>query len=173
MSEAAPIGPIVPSPNPASPTPGSCSVRLATREDLPAIAVAVCALLLELGGEPSPQPALHEAARALLDEPRAGALLVADADGVVVGFLGASWQLAVRVPGRYGLIQELWVHPDWRSRALGGELISALCELALESGIERIEVGLPGERFAQLEATEAFYRVNGFATLGTRMRRLL
>jgi branched-chain amino acid aminotransferase len=157
-----------------SPTPAGCSVRLATREDLPAIAVAVCELVLELGGKPSPQPALHDAARALLEEPRTGALLVADADGgVVVGFLGASWLSAVRIPGRYGLIQELWVHPDWRSRTIGGELIAALCELAHEHGIERIEVGLPGERFARVEATEAFYRANGFAAIGSRMRRLL
>ena len=158
-----------------SQSPARCSVRPATHEDLPAIAVAVCTLLLELGGKPAPQPALHEAARGLLEEPRAGALLVADADtgGGVVGFLGASWLSAVRVPGRYGLIQELWVHADWRSRKIGGELVSALCELALETGIERIEVGLPGDGFARLPSTDAFYRANGFDAIGTRMRRLL
>ncbi len=35
-----------------------------------AIAVAVCELLLELGGQPPPQARLQEAARALLEQPR-------------------------------------------------------------------------------------------------------
>lgn len=148
-------------------------VRAATHEDLPAIAVAVCSLLLELGGAPPSQPALQQAARLVLEDPRAGALLVAEADGVLVGFLGASWQLAVRVPGRYGLIQELWTHTDWRERGVGAALIAALCELARAGGVERIEVGLPGERFAGRAATERFYEANGFAAIGTRMRRLL
>lgn len=148
-------------------------MRLATHEDLPAIAVAVCSLLLELGGEPAPQRSLREAARELLEEPGDGALLVAD-DGVsIVGFLGVSWLSAVRIPGRYGLIQELWVHPDWRGRALGGELLALLRELASERGVARIEVGLPSERFATLALTEAFYRANGFTTIGARMRSLL
>jgi GNAT superfamily N-acetyltransferase len=148
-------------------------VRGATYEDLPAIAVAACALLLELGAQPPPQARMQAQARALLEEPRAGTLLVADADSQLVGFLGVSWQSAIRIPGRYGLIQELWVHSDWRSRAIGGELLSALSELARTLGIERIEVGLPSERFARLAATESFYADNGFTTIGTRMRRLV
>ena len=157
----------------SSRTPPSCSVRPATHEDVHAIAVAVCELVLELGGDPPSQPAMHNAARALVEETRAGALLVADADGRVIGVLGASWQIAVHAPGLYGLIQELWVHPDSRDQAIGRELVSALCELARGRGVERIEVGLPGEHFAQVTATEAFYIANGFTAIGARMRRQL
>ncbi len=154
-------------------TPVSCRVRGATYEDLPAIAVAVCGLLVELGAKAPPQARLQAAARALLDEPRAGALLVADAGSQLVGLLGVSWQSAMRIPGRYGLIQELWVHTDWRGREIGSELLSALSELARDQGIERIEVGLPGEGFERLAATHSFYASNDFAAIGTRMRRLL
>lgn len=149
------------------------SVRVATADDAPAVASAVEELLIELGGErPSPS-ALQESARNLAVNPDTGALLVAEHDGAIVGVLAASWQYAIHVPGRYGTIQDLWVHPDWRSRALGRELILALVRRATESGIPRLEVGLPQESFKRLDATERFYRENGFTPLGPRMRRLI
>ncbi len=162
-------------------TPGlSWCVRPATHEDVPTVVEAVQELLRELGGTPPPTLAMQVAARALLDSPQAGALLVMEADGTmadagdnraIVGLLGVSWQSAIHVPGRYALIQDLWVHPLWRGKAIGRELLRRLFALAREQQIARVEVGLPPERFAGLAATEAFYLENGFAPLGTRMLR--
>jgi branched-chain amino acid aminotransferase len=149
------------------------SVRTATVDDAPAVASAVEALLIELGGERPPTAALEEGARRLAEDPSAGALLVAEDEGRVVGILAASWQYAIHVPGRYGTIQDLWVHPDWRSRALGRDLVLALVRQAADVGVPRLEVGLPQESFAGLGATERFYRENDFTPLGPRMRRLL
>jgi branched-chain amino acid aminotransferase len=146
---------------------------VATADDAPAVANAVESLLIELGGERPSATDLRDAARALATEPDSGALLVAEDDGEIVGVLAASWQHAIHVPGRYGTIQDLWVHPEWRSRELGRELILALVRRAAEAGVPRLEVGLPQESFAQLDATERFYRDNGFTPLGPRMRRLL
>jgi len=149
------------------------NVRAATADDAAAVARAVEELLIELGGERPSATALEEAVRRLAEDPDAGALLVAEDDGEVVGVLAASWQYAIHVPGRYGTIQDLWVHPDWRSRSLGRELIMALVREASEAGVPRLEVGLPQESFANLGATERFYRENDFQPLGPRMRRLL
>ena len=149
------------------------SVRAATVDDAPAVASAVEALLIELGGERPSSTDLQEAARRLADEPSSGALLVAEDEGAIVGVLAASWQYAIHVPGRYGTIQDLWVHPEWRSRALGRELVLALVRKAADAGVPRLEVGLPQESFAGLGATERFYRENDFTPLGPRMRRLL
>ncbi len=149
------------------------SVRAATVDDAPAVASAVEALLIELGGERPSATALEEGARRLAEDPSAGALLVAEDEGSIVGVLAASWQYAIHVPGRYGTIQDLWVHPEWRSRALGRELVLALVRHAGEAGVPRLEVGLPQESFAGLGATERFYRENDFTPLGPRMRRLL
>ncbi|MGH2854974.1 MAG: GNAT family N-acetyltransferase [Solirubrobacteraceae bacterium] len=91
----------------------------------------------------------------------------------VIGVLGVSWQTAIHAAGPYVLIQDLWVHPDWRGRGVGGGLLEALYALAHEREITRAEVGLPPARFAGLPATEAFYRDQGFAPLGARMRRVL
>jgi GNAT superfamily N-acetyltransferase len=148
-------------------------VRAALAADAPTIAEAVRELLFELGGTPASSAAIEGAALALMDDGRSGALLVAQAGAALVGVLGASWQCALHVPGRYALIQDLWVHPSWRGKAIGGELLSAVFALAHELQMTRIEVGLPRERFAGLEATAAFYRDNGFEPLGARMRRTL
>lgn len=155
------------------PEQASWRIRRASASDASAVAVAVRELLIELGAKPAPTERIEQAARALVDEPEAGTVLLADAQGEVVGVLGVSWQSAIRVPGRYGLIQELWVRPGWRSRAVGAELLEALCELARAQGVTRIEVGLPGEGFSHLAATEAFYLNNDFKRNGVRMRRQL
>jgi GNAT superfamily N-acetyltransferase len=152
---------------------GSASwrVRRATHRDVAAAAAAVAQLLRELGSTPPPLPAMETAARGLLGDPSAGALFVAEGDSAIIGVLAASWQSAMHVPGHYALIQDLWVHPAWRSGGVGAGLLEGLFELAQERGLARVEVGLPGERFAGLVATEAFYRANGFTPLGLRMRK--
>jgi branched-chain amino acid aminotransferase len=151
------------------------SVREAAAEDAVAVAAGVAQLLVELsGGGPAPTE-LEDATRELARDRGAGALLVAEAGGEdgIVGVLAASWQHAIHVPGRYATIQDLWVHPDWRSRAVGHGLVDAFCDLARREGAKRIEVGLPRESFKSIGATEAFYLANGFEHLGPRMRRKL
>jgi branched-chain amino acid aminotransferase len=150
-------------------------VREATEADAPAVAAAVAELLVELSGGGPDAAELEEASRTLSGDKGEGTLLVAEVggEGRVVGVLAASWQHAIHVPGRYGTIQDLWVHPDWRSRAIGRDLIDAYCEIAREEGAKRLEVGLPRESFERIAATEAFYRANGFEHLGPRMRRKL
>jgi para-aminobenzoate synthetase len=148
-------------------------VRLAGVQDAAAVAAAVRELLLELSGEAPAPAALERAARAVLEDPSAGAVLVASEGERLLGVLTVSWQIAIHVPGRYALIQDLWVAPDRRGSAIGGELLRALFELAMEREIVRVEVGLPSERFAGLPATEAFYLSNGFSHLGPRMRQVL
>jgi len=154
---------------------GGWRVREAVEGDAGAIAAAVAELLVELSGGGPPAAELEEATKELAGSRETGTLLVAQAGGEdgIVGVLAASWQHAIHVPGRYGTIQDLWVHPEWRSRAIGHDLIEAFLEIAREEGASRIEVGLPRESFAKIGATEAFYRRNGFEHLGPRMRRKL
>jgi GNAT superfamily N-acetyltransferase len=148
-------------------------VRRAVREDVAAVAAAVRELLAELDGTPSAAGAMQAATRTLIDSPWAGTVLVAEAEHELVGVLAASWQMAIHVPGSYALIQDLWVRPDWRERAVGASLLRELFELARSRSLQRVEVGLPRESFARFAATEAFYLGNGFAPNGPRMRRLL
>jgi GNAT superfamily N-acetyltransferase len=170
MSEAAPTEAAAPQRAAAG-----ARVREASAGDVPAVAAAIAELLIELGGEGPSANALEEATRKLAGNRGVGALLVAEAAGgdAIVGVLAASWQYAIHVPGRYGTIQDLWVHEDWRSKAIGRDLLEAFFDLAREEGAKRVEVGLPRDDFAKLGATEAFYLANGFVPLGPRMRRIL
>ena len=149
----------------------SWRVRDAVHADVPAVAAAVGQLLVELGGRPAAQATLEKTVRAVIDAPEEGAVLVAENEGEIVGMVGVSWQIAIRIPGRYGLIQELWVDPEWRYRTIGADLIVALCEFTRQRGVTRLEVGLPSERFPHVTATESFYQNNGFSPIGLRMRR--
>jgi len=152
-----------------------CKVREATEADVAAVAAAIGELLVELSGGGPATGELEAASAELVRDRGMGALLVAEAGGEdgIVGVLAASWQHAIHVPGRYGTIQDLWVDPQWRGRAVGHDLVEAFCALARQEGAQRIEVGLPREDFERIAATEAFYRANGFEHLGPRMRRKL
>jgi branched-chain amino acid aminotransferase len=148
-------------------------VDRASPADAAGVVIAAQELLLELGAKPPAATCLERIVRELIGDRDAGAVLVARAaDGEVRGMLAASWQIAIH-SGEYAAIQDLWVHPAWRSRSLGRELVAALVEICRERAIGRIEVGLPRVGFRALGATEAFYLDNGFEALGPRMRRVL
>lgn len=149
------------------------TVREAGADDIEAVATAVEALLLELGGRRPERSELEAEVRAHLDDPDGASVLIAEADGDIVGVLSASWQRAIHVPGAYATIQDLWVDEAWRSRGVGAELVEAIASQARRRGVSRLEVGLPRETFAAIASTESFYRRNGFEHLGPRMRRLL
>jgi GNAT superfamily N-acetyltransferase len=157
----------------SEPVATQSTVRQADDGDVEGVATAVASLLGELGGR-MPAPAEMEAeVQALLDDPQGGSVLIAEADGKIVGVLTASWQRAIHVPGVYATVQDLWVDEDWRSRGVGAELVEAIASQARTRGVSRLEVGLPRETFAAIASTESFYERNGFEHLGPRMRRLL
>jgi GNAT superfamily N-acetyltransferase len=149
------------------------TIRPAGDGDVAAVALAVEALLLELGGRRPAREELEAEIRAALEDPGVGAILVAEAGAALVGVLSASWQRALHVPGRYATIQDLWVDPEWRSHRVGAALVDELVALCGKQGVARVEVGLPRESFDAIRATEAFYLGNGFEHLGPRMRRLI
>ena len=157
----------------SDPAAAESTVREAGAADVEVVASAVESLLLELGGRQPERSILETEVRALLDDPEGGSVLIAEADGDVVGVLSASWQRAIHVPGIYATIQDLWVDEAWRSRGVGAELVEAIASQARTRGVGRLEVGLPRETFAAIASTESFYRRNGFEHLGPRMRRLL
>jgi GNAT superfamily N-acetyltransferase len=149
------------------------TVRQADDGDVEGVTTAVESLLAELGGRMPSRAEMEAEVQALLDDPQGGSVLLAEADGEIVGVLTASWQRAIHVPGVYGTVQDLWVDEAWRSRGVGAELVEAIASQARTRGVSRLEVGLPRETFAAIASTQSFYRRNGFEHLGPRMRRLL
>ncbi|MBS1888908.1 MAG: GNAT family N-acetyltransferase [Actinobacteria bacterium] len=182
-------GPVVDIPA-AEPGEGGWDIRPARTDDVPAVAAAVAALLAELGGTPPPRTAIEAEARAHIEDPSLGIVLVAQlapdpaapavslqkpADRAgnceLVGVLAASWARAIQVAGRLLTIEVLWTRREWRDRGVGAALVEALAAAAAAAGAGRVEVGLPRESFPALRPTERFYLANGFERLGPRMRR--
>lgn len=157
----------------SEPVATQAAVREAGAGDVEGVATAVASLLAELGGRTPTRAEMEAEVQALLDDPQGGSVLIAEADGEIVGVLTASWQRAIHVPGVYATVQDLWVDEDWRSRGVGAELVEAIASQARTRGVSRLEVGLPRETFAAIASTESFYKRNGFEHLGPRMRRLL
>ncbi len=176
----------------AEPGVGGWQVRPGRTEDIPAVADAVAALLAELGGNPPPRAAIEAEARAHIEDPSLGIVLVAGpgpgsssqksphsgekcelagGDGELVGVLTASWARAIQVAGRLLTIEVLWTRRESRDQGVGAALVEALALAAAAEGAGRVEVGLPRESFPALRATERFYLANGFERLGPRMRR--
>ncbi len=119
----------------SDPVATESTVREAGAGDVEAVATAVEALLVELGGRCPERPVLETEVRALLDDPAGGSVLIAEADGEIVGLLSASWQRAIHVPGVYATIQDLWVDEAWRSRGVGAELVEAIASQARTRGV--------------------------------------
>jgi GNAT superfamily N-acetyltransferase len=185
MTEAVTQGPAV------GPGESGWEIRPARTEDVPAVAAAVAALLVELGGTTPPRAAIEAEACAHIEDPSLGIVLVAIITGVssqkfadsaenyelvgegaeLVGALTASWARAIQVAGRLLTIEVLWTRREWRDRGVGTGLVEALAVAAAAEGAGRVEVGLPRESFTALRATERFYLANGFERLGPRMRR--
>ena len=155
------------------PAAAQATVREAGAADVEGVATAVESLLGELGGRMPSRTEMEAEVQALLDDPQGGSVLIAEADGKIVGVLTASWQRAIHVPGVYATIQDLWVEEAWRSRGVGAELVEAIASQARTRGVSRLEVGLPRETFAAIASTQSFYERTGFEHLGPRMRRLL
>jgi GNAT superfamily N-acetyltransferase len=152
---------------------GELIVRRAATEDADFVVDAVSTLLVELLSEPPDREEMLTAAHELISSHDSGVVLLAEAERVVVGMLAASWQIAIHAPGSYALIQDLWVSPGWRSKAVGRAMLDMLHMLACDLHLARIEVGLPQEKFAALNRTVAFYSANGFEPTGDRLRRRL
>ncbi|HEY2480141.1 MAG TPA: GNAT family N-acetyltransferase [Solirubrobacterales bacterium] len=146
-------------------------VRPARTEDAPAVARGVDELLVELGGTPPARAAIEAEARAHIEDPSLGIVLVAATGAELVGVLTASWARAIQVAGRLLTIEVLWTRREWRDRGVGAALVEELAAAAAAEGAGRVEVGLPREGFEALRATERFYLANGFERLGPRMRR--
>jgi GNAT superfamily N-acetyltransferase len=157
----------------SDPATQQATIREGSTGDVEGVAAAVASLLAELGGRAPSRAEMEAEVQALLDDPQGGSVLIAEADGEIVGVLTASWQRAIHVPGVYATIQDLWVDEGWRSRGVGAELVEAIASQARTRGVSRLEVGLPRETFAAIASTESFYKRSGFEHLGPRMRRLL
>lgn len=123
-------------------------------------------LLAQLFGEERP---VTEDQRALFRELCAserGAILVAVEDGVVLGVITFSYNLAIRYGGIYSQIEELVVDEAARGKQVGAALVLACIATSREHGCK--EIGLYPR-----EGNRPFYEKYGFTYAGVELRQPL
>jgi GNAT superfamily N-acetyltransferase len=96
------------------------------------------------------------------------AFLAWSATGQPVGVATLTEAFAAYAQGWYGIISELYVLPEYRSRKIGHHLLQAVKRHAKERAWKRVDVTAPPE--PRWQRTVAFYEENGFVFTGPKMR---
>ena len=147
------------------------SVIQADPAQIPAVLRLVGRLLVELADDPAEfagwdasqvEPILRESGD------RFAAFLAVGHDGEPVGVATLTEAVAAYAQGRYGIISELYVAPDYRSRGVGKLLLDAVAAFGRRRGWRRVDVTAPPE--ARWVRTVEFYQQNGFVFTGPKLR---
>jgi len=146
------------------------TIRRSLPEDSGVVANLVCRLLAELSGEALQNPELYAAVSSdLLNRENNYTVFIASTEsGECVGMISIGESRAIYSLGKFGIIHELYVEPNFRSKDIGGRLIQVAVEHARESGWSRLEVGTPDAE--DWQRTVKFYRRKGFEGSGLKLK---
>jgi GNAT superfamily N-acetyltransferase len=97
--------------------------------------------------------------------------LARDASGQAVGVTTVMEAFAIYAGGDYGIIDEMYVTPEHRSRGVGALLIEAVKDLGRLRDWLRIDVTAPPE--GRWSRTVRFYEGQGFSFTGPKLRFML
>ena len=99
-------------------------------------------------------------------------LAVDDTTGRKIGLATLCESRSVYAQGVFGIIQEFYVAPPWRSQEVGASLVEACVRHGREAGWKRLELATPP--LPEFARTVSFYKDNGFEPTGGRkmMRHL-
>ncbi len=140
---------------------------------LPADIPALCGLLAILFGQEAEfqaDQAVQQAGLNLLfDQPELGTLLVARDGPQPVAMVGLLYTVSTALGGRVALLEDMLVHPDYRNRAIGSQLLSHAVAVAREQGCRRITLLTDSDNIA----AQDFYRRQGFVLSEMVPMRLL
>lgn len=94
-------------------------------------------------------------------------LLAFNEDDEAVGVITLVESMSLSAGGHYGVINELYVVPEYRSEGVGKMLIDFAKEIGEQREWTRLEVTTPGDEF---EKTRHFYEREGFFKIGPRYK---
>lgn len=102
--------------------------------------------------------------RRMISDENLGAMFVAERNGQVLGLITLSYPWAIRCSGIYSCIEEFIVSKDSRGQGIGGKLIKAVIEEALQRNCHEIQVNNP------TEIGYPIYLENGFKDVGKHLK---
>jgi GNAT superfamily N-acetyltransferase len=89
----------------------------------------------------------------------------------IVGFISAIESNALYANGTFGVINELYIVPEFRSKKIGKKLIDFMIDVAKKRNWSRLELDTP--EVEKSEKTINFYKNQGFVPIGYRMKKNL
>ncbi len=99
-------------------------------------------------------------------------VIAAYGDDKIIGFATLCESHSLYAEGTFGIIQELYVSPNYRSNTIGRQLIEAAVDYADNMNWKRLELCTPP--LPAFEKTVEFYQSNGFdITGGHKMKRII
>lgn len=146
-------------------------LALAKQEERDLVVALVRKLLRELEGENDEfagidqEKMLRELAE---NAARFNAFAAFNARGECVGLLTLVETFALYAGGNYGVIDEMYVAPEYRSRGAGKMLLAAAKELGRQKRWLRLDVTAPPE--VEWQRTVNFYEREGFVFTGPKLR---
>lgn len=146
-------------------------IRQATTADTAVVADMIALLLSELGEKQLEGSEYTVACEELLGVSGSSnytAFLAWDEKNECAGIVTVAESCSIYAKGRFGVIQELYVRPSFRSKFVGRELVNAVVDLARSKGWSRIEVGAPDRD--KWGRTVEFYKREGFVEVGPRLK---
>ncbi|MBD3921698.1 GNAT family N-acetyltransferase [Paenibacillus sp. PR3] len=151
-------------------------VRPAVKTDEHEVLEAIRSLCAELREKPDVKlPAsASDVFQRIINNTITGAVFIAETtEGNLVGCATVSVQEVIFRGGPYALIQELWVHPSYRSLSVGAALVRSVEGYCRKHSLKRLEVCLPDESFVTFDKTLKFYGRVGFAENGPYMAKVV
>ena len=99
-------------------------------------------------------------------------IAAAIAEDAIVGFGSLCESHSLYAEGTFGILQELYVLPEYRSQGVGAKLLEKIVEFARKKGWRRL--GLATPPLPRFDGAVRFYEQNGFEiTSGRKLRRLI
>jgi GNAT superfamily N-acetyltransferase len=138
--------------------------RIADPSDTHAVAILLAALFEEVEHTPDAEE-IAEIFAEIDEDDSHSTLLARNEDEDIVGILTIVECLSISAGGKYGVLNELYVVPDYRSEGVGKMLVDEAKGLAEARGWKRLEVTTPGDEFGK---TLRFYEREGFYKIGPR-----
>ncbi|WP_281886574.1 GNAT family N-acetyltransferase [Paenibacillus sp. YYML68] len=144
------------------------SIQKANKEDSHIVAGMVARLLSELTAKELEKATYIKTCEELFEVPDIYSCYIALDNQECVGTVAVSESCSIYAGGRFGIIQELYVLPEYRSKNIGHLLIDNIVELAKVRGWKRIEVGTPDPVI--WNRTIEFYKREGFSEVGLKLK---
>jgi GNAT superfamily N-acetyltransferase len=136
---------------------GSIQVRVATAQDMEQLLELASQLLTQIHAEGTVKDARRVFERTMKSNDL-GVVLVAEQKTGLCGYAYAAYEWRAEFGGETMDIVALWVEQQWRSKGVGGSLLSALLDIARQRGIRRIST----EVHPNNAAIERTLESNGF-----------